>query len=266
MKIKHLLTAVVLPLSITLFAGDFNNNDGNNPYNDGTATSSFDDNVGETVTFSIPNEHPGSAFLIKAEKPSNNWLFIYHDRYGLSTEVKEEAYTLWKDLENVNVMAIDLYDGKVARSSSQAMRFLMSSKYNRNISIIKGALDYVGEDAKIGSLGWSAGGAWSLQTAIYAGDRDVACVVYYGMPENDVNKLKDIKTDVLAIFANKDTWITPNLANRFESNMQEAGIGLTKTSYEGTGGFADKKSDNYNKENADAAYSQVLSYLKPKYE
>jgi len=266
MKIKHLLTAVILPLTLTLSAGEPVNNDYANVYNDGTATSTFDENVGETVTFDIPNEHPGSAFLIKSEKPSNNWLFIYHDRYGLSAEVKEEAYTLWKDLENVNVMAIDLYDGKVARSSSQAMRFLMSSKYNRNISIIKGALDYVGEDARIGSLGWSAGGAWSLQTAIYAGDRDVACVVYYGMPENDVNKLKDIKTDVLAIFANKDTWITPNLANRFESNMQEAGKDLTRASFEGTGGFANKNSANYNKEQADEAYSQVLSYLKPKYE
>jgi len=266
MKIKHLLTAVVLPLTLTLSAGEPVNNDFANVYNDGTATSTFDENVGETVAFDIPNEHPGSAFLIKSEKPSNNWLFIYHDRYGLSSEVKEEAYTLWKDLENVNVMAIDLYDGKIARSSSQAMRFLMSSKYNRNISIIKGALDYVGEDARIGSLGWSAGGAWSLQTAIYAGDRDVACVVYYGMPESDVNKLKDIKTDVLAIFANKDTWITPNLANRFESNMQEAGKDLTRASFEGTGGFANKNSVNYNKEQADEAYSQVLSYLKPKYE
>jgi carboxymethylenebutenolidase len=265
MKIKHLLTAVILPLSITLSAGD-NLNTVTNSYNDGTENSTFDESVGETVTFEIPNEHPGSAFLIKSATPSNNWLFIYHDRYGLSMEVKEEAYTLWKDLENVNVLAIDLYDGKVAQSSSQAMRFLMSSKYNRNISIIKGALTYVGDDAHIGSLGWSAGGAWSLQTAIYAGDRDVACVVYYGMAENDINKLKEIKTDVLAIFANKDTWITPNLANRFESNMQEAGKELKTVDFEGNGGFADKKSPNYDKAKADEAYTRVLSYLKPKYE
>lgn len=264
MKIKHLLTAVILPLTITLHAGT-SNEVTNDSYNDGTSTGTYDENLGEKVTFSIPNEHPGSAYLIRSAQPSDNWLFIYHDRYGLSSEVKEEAYNLWKDLENVNVMAIDLYDGKVAKSSSQAMRFLMSSKYNRNVSIIKGALDYVGEDAKIGSLGWSAGGAWSLQTAIYAGDRDVACVVYYGMPENDVNKLKQIKTDVLAIFADKDTWITPNLASTFETNMQEAGKDLKKVGYDGTGGFADKNSASYNEEHAADAYAHVLEYLKPKY-
>jgi carboxymethylenebutenolidase len=265
MKIKKLLTAVVLPISISVFAGEPGKNYVETTYNVGTPTSAFDESVGQTITFEIPNEHPGSGYLIKSKTESNNWLFIYHDRYGLTSEVKEEAYALWKDLENVNVLAIDLYDGKVAQSSSQAMRFLMSSKYNRNISIIQGALDYVGPDARIGSLGWSAGGSWSLQTAIHAGERNVACVVYYGMPENNVEKLKDIQHDVLAIFANQDTWITPNLANSFKSNMDQAGKSLTVVDFEGAGGFADKKSMNYDKEKADEAYNHVISYLKPKF-
>lgn len=267
MKIKLLLTAVILPLTITMFAGETENGSVSNTYTEsGTTTSTFDESVGEMITFSIPQEHPGNAYLIRSEKPSDNWLFIYHDRWGLSLEVKEEAYTLWKDLDNVNVMAIDLYDGKVAKSSSQAMRFLMSSQYNRNMSIIKGAIAYVGEEAKIGSLGWSAGGAWSLQTAIYAGEKDVACVVYYGMPEYDVDKLKQIETDVLAIFADMDTWITPNLASRFESQMKEAGKELREIEYKGTGDFANKSSEKYDYENAKDAYAQVLSYLSSRYQ
>ncbi|MGB0391606.1 MAG: dienelactone hydrolase family protein [Salibacteraceae bacterium] len=265
MKIKHLLTACILPLTFTMYAGEKGNN-GENSYSEVTATSNFDASVGEMISFSIPQEHPGQAYLIKSETPSNNWLFVYHDRWGLSTEVKEEAYTLWKDLKNVNVLAIDLYDGKVAKTNGQAMRYLMSSQYNRNISIIKGAIDYVGTDAKIGSLGWSAGGAWSLQTAIYAGEKDVACVVYYGMPEYDVEKLKKIETDVLAIFADMDTWITPGLVNRFQTQMSMAGKELKEIEYQGTGGFANKGSDKYNYENAENAYSQVLSYLSARYE
>jgi carboxymethylenebutenolidase len=266
MKIKHLLTACILPLTFTMYAGEKENNEANTYKETASKTTDFDVNVGEMISFPISQEHPGQAYLIKSETPSENWLFIYHDRWGLSTEVKEEAYTLWKDLKNVNVLAIDLYDGKVAKSSGQAMRFLMSSQYNRNISIIKGAIDFVGDDAKIGSLGWSAGGAWSLQTAIYAGEKDVACVVYYGMPEYDVEKLKKIETDVLAIFADMDTWITPGLVNRFQTQMNVAGKELKEIEYKGTGGFANKSSSKYNYENAENAYSQVLSYLSQRYE
>lgn len=265
MKLRHLLTAVILPVTITLFAGE-KGTEVTNAYEDNASQSSFDVNVGEKISFAIPDQHPGNGYLIKSETPTDNWLFIYHDRYGLSKEVKEEAYTLWKDLGNVNVLAIDLYDGKIAKTSGQAMRFLMSSGYNRNISIIKGAIKYVGDDAKIGSLGWSAGGAWSLQTAIYAGDKDVACVVYYGMPEYDVEKLKNIKTDVLAIFADMDTWITPGLVSKFGNQMDKAGLELRKIEYKGTGDFASKASEKYNHENAEDAYSQVLTYLNSRYQ
>ncbi|MFT4753784.1 MAG: carboxymethylenebutenolidase [Salibacteraceae bacterium] len=267
MKLKYLITACILPITFISYAVETEKEKVTNSYSE-TASSktSFDENVGEMISFLIPQEHPGKAYLLQSETPSDNWLFIYHDRWGLSNEVKEEAYTLWKDLKNVNVLAIDLYDGKVAKNSGQAMRFLMSSQYNRNISIIKGAIDYVGDEAKIGSLGWSAGGAWSLQTAIYAGEKEVACVVYYGMPEYDVEKLKKIESDVLAIFADMDTWITPGLVNRFEAQMTSAGKELREIEYKGTGGFATKSSDKYNYKNAEHAYSEVLSYLSTRYQ
>jgi len=266
MRLKHLLTACILPFALTMYAGDENTLGTDNLYPSVVPSSEkFDESVGEMVNFSIPEEHPAQAYLIRSETPSDNWLFIYHDRWGLSSEVKEEAYTLWKDLKNVNILAIDLYDGKVAKSSGQAMRFLMSSEYNRNISIIKGAIRYAGNEAKIGSLGWSVGGAWSLQTAIYAGEKEVACVVYYGMPEYDVNKLKLIQSDVLAIFADMDTWVTPGLVSKFQTQMDEAGKDLREIEYKGRGGFANKSSDKYNYENAENAYTQVLAYLNSKY-
>lgn len=264
MKIKHILTAIALPLSLMVLANDPTTAaDGN--YSSSADYTAQTNAVGKTVTFKIPNQHPGKAFLLKSATPSNNWLFVYHDRWGLNNDVKQEAYTLWKDLKNVNVMAIDLYDGKVAKNSGQAMRFLMSSEYNRNVSIIKGAIAYVGQDAKIASIGWSTGGAWSLQTAIHAGEQDVACVVYYGMPEYDVNKLKQIDTDVFAIYADMDTWVTPGLANTFEQKMQEAGKTLQTVAYKGEGGFAKRNSEEYDFDQAKDAYYKVLNYLIPRF-
>ena len=123
MNIKHLITACILPMAFTMYGVETEKEKATNSYSEtASTTTTFDVSVGEMISFSIAKEHPGQAYLLKSETPSDNWLFIYHDRWGLSTEVKEEAYTLWKDLKNVNVLAIDLYDGKVARNSSQAMR------------------------------------------------------------------------------------------------------------------------------------------------
>lgn len=263
MKLKYFITACIFSFTVGVYGVD------TDKVGVKSAIEENELNIltsGDMINFPIPNQHPGQAYLLKSEEPSNNWLFIYHDRWGLCTDVKEQAYALWQDLENVNVLAIDLFDGKVAKNNAQAIRFLMASQYDRSIAIIKGAIDYIGEDVKIGSLGWSVGGAWSLQTAIQAGAKDVACVVYYGMPEYDVDKLKKLETDVFAVFADKDTWVTPGLVDEFESKMAMAGKDLKEIEYNDVGGFANKSSDKYDDENAVNAYGKVLSYLMTKYE
>ena len=80
-------------------------------------------------------------------------------------------------------------------------------KEDRAKAIIKGAIAYAGPNAHIATIGWCFGGGWSLQASLLAGKQDVACVMYYGMPEQDVNKLKTLHADVLGNFANKDNWI-----------------------------------------------------------
>jgi carboxymethylenebutenolidase len=55
----------------------------------------------------------------------------------------------------------------------------------------------VGNKAKVFTIGWCFGGGWSLQTALLGGNQVVGCVMYYGMPEADVNKLKTLHCDVI---------------------------------------------------------------------
>jgi carboxymethylenebutenolidase len=80
-----------------------------------------------------------------------------------------------------------------------------------------------GPKAHIATIGWCFGGGWSLQTSLLAGKKAVACVMYYGMPEQDVNKLKTLNADVLGNFANKDQWINPKVVAKFDADMKAAG-------------------------------------------
>ena len=61
-----------------------------------------------------------------------------------------------------------------------------------------------------------------MQAAIAVETKAVGCVVYYGMPENDQQKLENFNCDVLGIFAEEDKWIDHTVVSEYESAMKEA--------------------------------------------
>jgi carboxymethylenebutenolidase len=160
------------------------------------------------------------------------------------------------------VIALDLYDGKVATTQQEAGKYMGEAKEERIRAIIKGALDYVGPKAKIGTIGWCFGGGWSLQTALMAGKQTSACVMYYGMPETDVDKLKAINGPVLGIFAKKDGWINPDKVKEFEANMKKVAKKLTVKMYDADHAFANPSNPKFDKEAAADAHKAALAFLK----
>lgn len=217
------------------------------------------------IQLALEDQEDGTAYLLESSSPSHNWLFIYPDKWGVTNEVKNDAYRLWMDLKNVNVLIIDLNDGINPIDNKEAMRLLIKNDVERDHAIIQSAINYTGDHAKIGSLGWCYGGSWSLQTAIKAKEKEVACVMYYGMPETNTKMLKNLNSDVLAIYGSMDTYITPTIANYFKEKMASVGKNVLELTYEGKGEFADRNSTKYNQDYALNAYSKVLEYLHSKY-
>ncbi|MFX8550567.1 dienelactone hydrolase family protein, partial [Acinetobacter baumannii] len=86
---------------------------------------------------------------------------------------------------------------------------------------------YAGTDAKIYTVGWCFGGGWSLQSTILAGKQAAGCVMYYGRPETDMNKLKSINCDVIGFFGTKDQGIKIEAVDAFEKNMKDAGKNIS---------------------------------------
>lgn len=84
-----------------------------------------------------------------------------------------------------------MYDGKLATDRETAGKYMQEFKQERGDMIIKGALDHMGKKAKVGTVGWCFGGGQSLLTALAAGNQASACVIYYGMPTEDVERLKN---------------------------------------------------------------------------
>jgi carboxymethylenebutenolidase len=220
--------------------------------------------AGAEIEFKTPDGKTGKAFEIKAAKPSNKYLIVIHEWWGLNDNIKREAEVFAKELGTVNILAVDLYDGKIATTPEEAGSTMQSIKPERAAAILQGAHAYAGPKAEVASVGWCFGGGWSLQNAILGGKQVVGCVVYYGMAEKDVAKLKTLNTDVLFVFAEQDQWINKPMIEQFTKDMATAGKTLTVKSYNADHAFANPSNPKFNKDFADQAHLEAITYLRKK--
>jgi len=224
----------------------------------------FHSDIGKDITYKTADGKDADAYELKAKNPTNNYLFVVHEWWGLNDWVKKESEKIYNDLGNVNVIDLDLYDGKVASTREDAGKFMQSVKEDRADAIIKGAIAYAGPNARVATIGWCFGGGWSLQTTLLAGKQAIGCVMYYGMPEQDINKLKTLHCDVLGNFASKDGWINPKVVAKFEEDMKTAGKKITVHEFDADHGFANPSNPIYNSQATAEAYKYTIEFLKPR--
>lgn len=220
--------------------------------------------AGKSITFITLDGQKANAFLIKAAHESDKFLFIFHEWWGLNDYVKNEAAWYAQSLKDVNVMAIDLYDGQVATTREQAAAYMQAVKSERAQKIIEGAMAFAGKKAKIVTLGWCFGGTWSLQAALQLGKKAKGCVMYYGMPETDTQKLKKLHCSVLGFFAAQDQWITPTVVHAFEARMDSVGKKYQTKIFEADHAFANPSNPHYNKPFTDECRKQSVAYITSK--
>lgn len=217
--------------------------------------------AGEMVTFNTPDGKTGSAYLVKGTGNSKKYILMFHEWWGLNDYIKLQADALQSELGDVNVIALDLYDGKVATTSDEAAQYVKTVSKDRVVSIIKGSIDYA-NSSEMGTIGWCYGGGWSLQTAILLGDKDKATVMYYGMPESDTSRLAVIKAPVLGIFALKDQNITPDVVSKFEQNMNNLNKTITIYNYDAVHAFANPSNPNHDPKATKDSWEQTIKFFK----
>lgn len=217
---------------------------------------------GQMIQFPTPDGKQASAYAVLTDQPSNKYLLVFHEWWGLNDYIKRESERLFDSLDNVNVLALDLYDGKIATSQEDAGKLMETVSQNRGEAIIKGALEKIGDQAEISTIGWCFGGGWSLKGGILAGDRGKATVMYYGMPVQNAKELAPIKADILAIFAKQDQWITPEVASKFEKLAKSTGKDIEVVSFDANHAFANPSQPSYNEQAAQEANKMALQFLR----
>jgi carboxymethylenebutenolidase len=217
---------------------------------------------GKMITFKTPDGQTASGYLIEAKQKTTNWIFVFQEWWGLNEYIKKQTEILYQDLGNVNVIALDMYDGKVTADRQTASGYMQQFKQERGDAIVKGALNFAGKDARVGTIGWCFGGGQSLIASLTVGSQAAGGVIYYGMPVDDVEQLRKLNCDILGVFASREKYITPELVENFEANMKAAGENLTVKNYDAEHGFANPSNGIYDKTSSEDAWKHTLTFFK----
>jgi len=187
---------------------------------------------------------------------------MIHEWWGLNENIKEMAKKLAS--HGYVVLAVDLYDGKIATTSEEARMLVTSFDKNNGIQNMNSAISYLDEHyspMKIGSMGWCFGGGQSLNLALNNNKLD-ATVIYYGSLVTDKTALSTITWPVLGIFAELDKGITPVTVHDFENSLNELKINNEIIIYPGVDhAFANPSGTSYAPDVSQDAWQKTLEFL-----
>ncbi len=225
----------------------------------------FQPAVGKMINIKPANGKEVRAFEVKSGPSIGKVILMFHEWWGLNEYIQREAEKLHLET-GYTVLAIDLYEGKSTISPEEAGKMMQSVDQTRARAVIQTGIDYAGKLGKIQTVGWCMGGGWSLQAAIMAGSNLKGCVMYYGMPETDSEKLQKLNGPVLGLFAKKDAWITPDIVSKFESQLKALGKAVTIEMYDADHAFANPSNPKFNKEASAKAHKTVVDFLRKNFD
>lgn len=226
----------------------------------------YENQKGSMIQFKTLDGKDGHAYYIPSDAPTNKVLLVFHEWWGLNDYIKREAEKWQKQLGNIDVYAIDLYDGEVAKEPEAASKLANSLETKRAENIIKGALSKIGRDAQVATLGWCMGGAWSFTASVLAANQAAGCVMFYGFPEQDAKRIASIQTDVFYVWGSRDKFIKKGMVDEFGEKIKTTKHNFDLHIYDADHAFANPSNPKYNAVAATEAETLALKFLKTKME
>jgi carboxymethylenebutenolidase len=199
-------------------------------------------------------------------RPAENGTFpgvvMIHEWWGLNANIRAMADALAS--HGYAVLAVDLFDGRVAQTPDEAMAQVRALDQTDANATMRAAVAHLREQEgapAVASLGWCFGGGQSLRLAL-TGEPLEATVVYYGALDTSSENLTAIGWPVLGIFGADDESIPVETVRAFEAALDEAGVENEVIVYEGVGhAFANPSAPAWSPTRAMEAWARTLAFL-----
>jgi len=205
-----------------------------------------------------------SSFNVYVSGPEDalRGILLIHGWMGLNNDIKDLAEQFSQ--AGYRAMAIDLYNGQVAKGPRQArelMNAVRQSEANaKYVAAIK-ALKAEGRDVAV--VGWSFGGSQAMHATLAASGLVSATVSYYpyGEMPTDTERLEQVKGPLLIQVGNKDFSFTSAKIDAYKAVMQAVDKTLIVHTYDAKHSFDRATSNNYNQAAQEQAWFSTSKFL-----
>ena len=168
--------------------------------------------------------------------------------------------------EGFTALAPDMYHGRTASEPDEAGKLFMALNIAQAEKDLRGAAAHLAGHSstkKLGAVGFCMGG----QLAVFAATLNPsvgACVNFYGIHPNVKPDYAKLSGPVLGLFAEKDGFVTPQVAKDTDAAIKKAGKRSEINIYPGVDHafFNDERADVYNKAAAADAWKRTLTFFR----
>jgi carboxymethylenebutenolidase len=191
-------------------------------------------------------------------------VLVIQEWWGLVGHIKKVADRFAG--EGFTALAPDLFHGKTASEPDGAGKLFMALNIGQAEKDLRGAITYLlGQSStkKVGVVGFCMGG----QLALFAATLNPAigaCVNFYGIHPNVKPDYSKLWAPVLGLFAEKDQYVTPQVAKDVDAAIKKAGKQSEIHIYPNVDHafFNDERPDVYHKASADDAWRRTLTLFR----
>jgi carboxymethylenebutenolidase len=219
--------------------------------------------TGKMVEFPA-NGGKTSGYLATPAAGKGPGVLVIQEWWGLVGHIKKVADRF--AAEGFTALAPDLYHGKTASEPDGAGKLFMALNIAQAEKDLRGAASYLAQHsstAKLGAVGFCMGGQLALFAATL--NRSIgACVNFYGVHPNVKPDYTKLNGPVLGLFAEKDGFVTPQVARDVDAAIKKAGKQSEIHIYPNVDHafFNDERPDVYNKSAADDAWKKTLALFR----
>ena len=219
--------------------------------------------MGEMVQFPM-NGVNGGGYLAAPSSGTGPGVIVIQEWWGLVDHIK----TVADRLADVGFVALapDFYNGQTTSSPDEAGKLMMALNIDEAEGKLRGAVDYLLSRAevsapRVGTVGFCMGGQLSLSAAC-TNPKVGACVDFYGIHPNVTLDLSGLQAPVLGFFAEKDGFVTPDVAQQLECDLKAVGKDVDITIFRGADHafFNDTRPDVYHEAYATQCWDRMVTF------
>ncbi len=205
------------------------------------------------------NDKKVHAYLASPEGGGKGVL-VLHAWWGLKPFFKQVCDRLAE--HGFVALAPDMRNGKIAQTIDEAKELMEQSDGQFVGDTVMAAKDYLRDmvNGKIGAVGFSMGGAWSLILAAHKPAEVAAIVLFYGNEGVDYSK---ITAKVMGHYSDNDEWEPNEYVENTFKELRSGGLDPTLHIYPGVAHwFMEEDRPEYDPAAASLAWERTLEFLK----